>query len=66
MPDSRTVIGRVQHRQEPIDLFYATKYEPAALEAFLDSLGFLVVSKVVSEDEPPRVGKYLLRRKANN
>jgi len=58
--NARTVVGWVTHR-EPIEMFYSTKYEAAPLEEFLKSLDFDVVQKFVSDDQPPRYTKYVLK-----
>jgi hypothetical protein len=57
-----TVVGRITHRNQPIEMFYSTKYDAAALEAFLLEMGFTIAEIVYSEHEPPRYANYLLRR----
>lgn len=62
VPDAATVVGRVQHRGQPIEMFYSTKYEAEALEKFIERRGFVISDRVYSEHDPPRYANYILRK----
>jgi uncharacterized SAM-dependent methyltransferase len=61
VPQAATVVGRITHRNQPIEMFYSTKYDAAALETFLEKHGFVIVGRVFSEHDPPRYANYLLQ-----
>jgi hypothetical protein len=60
--DAVTVVGRIKHRSHPIEMFYSTKYDAAALETFIEKRGFVISERVYSEHDPPRYANYMLKR----
>jgi uncharacterized SAM-dependent methyltransferase len=60
--DAATVVGRIKHRSHPIEMFYSTKYDAAALETFIERRGFVISERAYSEHEPPRYANYMLKR----
>jgi hypothetical protein len=62
VPQAATVVGRITHRNQPIEMFYSTKYEASALETFLEKLGFVISGRIYSEHDSPRYANYLLQR----
>jgi len=62
VPQAVTVVGRILHQNQPIEIFYSTKYEAAALEAFVIRQGFEIVGCVYGEHDPPRYANYMLRK----
>jgi hypothetical protein len=62
VPDAATVVGRITHRNQPIEMFYSTKYDAEALDTFVKQQGFEIVGRVYSEHDPPRYANYVLQR----
>jgi len=62
VPDAATVVGRITHRNQPIEMFYSTKYDAASLETFIERHGFAIAGRVYSEHDSPRYANYILRR----
>jgi hypothetical protein len=65
IPDSATVVGRITHRGQPIEMFYSTKYDAASLEVFLEKMGFTIADRLYSEHDSPRYANYILKRASN-
>jgi hypothetical protein len=65
VPKAATIVGRINHRNQPIEMFYSTKYEATSLETFLEHRGLLILDRVYSEHDPPRYANYLLRRQGS-
>jgi uncharacterized SAM-dependent methyltransferase len=66
IPNSRTVVGYVQHSGHNVELFQSTKYDQASIEQLLVSSGFEIVDEYFSDDIPIRFGKYVLRDAGSN
>jgi uncharacterized SAM-dependent methyltransferase len=64
VPSAATVVGRVTHRGQPIEMFHSTKYEADSLETFIKRRGFSISDTVYSEHDPPRYANYILRKAA--
>jgi len=62
VPGAATVVGRITHRSQPIEMFYSTKYEADALETFIERRGFSISDRVYSEHDSPRYANYILKR----
>ncbi len=62
VPGAKTIVGSVVLRSQPVQLFYASKYEMDDFERFLGDMGFAVEARFLSDEDPPRFGKYVLRR----
>lgn len=63
VPEAATVVGRITHRGQPLELFYSTKYEANALETFIEHRGFAISERVYSDHDSPRYANYILKRK---
>ncbi len=66
VPQAATVVGRILNRNQPIEMFYSTKYDADALETFIQKQSFDIVGRVFSEHDPPRYANYLLRTAAKD
>ncbi len=60
VPQAATVVGRIRHQNQPIEVFYSTKYEADALERFLRNQKFIIAERVYSDHDPPRYVNYVL------